>query len=60
MHMSVVKEAIIIATFKFNTPLELCICTNTPIHHAERFHTYRKCPNKMDPDIAENVKRSIQ
>ena len=34
--------------------------TNSPRYHAERFHTYRNCPNKREPDVAEREKHSIQ
>ena len=53
MFMSVVEEAILKATGKFNSPLECWGCTNSPIYHAYMFHTYRNFPNKMDPDVAE-------
>ena len=50
--MSMVEEAIINATFRFNAPVEFWGCTNSPRYHADRFHTYRNCPNKRDPDIS--------
>ena len=58
--MSVSEETIIKATGRVNAPLEWWGCTNRPRYHADRFCTYRNCPNKMDPDVAESVKRSIQ
>ena len=35
-------------------------CTNSPTYHADRFHTYRNCPNKRDPYVPEQAKQSIQ
>ena len=58
--MSVDEEAIRKATGRVNSPLECWGCTNSPIYHANRLHTYRKCPNKMDPYMVARAKRSIQ
>ena len=58
--MSVSEEAIIKAIDRINAPLECWGFTNYPRYHAEKFHTYRNCPNKMDPDVAEREKRPIQ
>ena len=58
--MSVVGEAIRKVTGRFNTPLESWGCTNSPSYHVDRFRTHMKCPNKMDPDMVERVKWSIQ
>ena len=58
--MSMVEEAIINATFRFNAPVEFWGCTNSPRYHADRFHTYMNCPNKRDPDVAERENQSIQ
>ena len=60
MHMSVAEEAIRKATGRVNAPLECWECTNSPIYHVDRFHSYRNCPNNMDPDVADRVKMSIQ
>ena len=60
IHISVAEQAIRKATGRVNAPLECWGCTNSPIYHAYRFHTYRNCPNNMYPDVAERVKRSIQ
>ena len=40
MQMSVAEEAIRNATYRVNYPLEFWGCTNYPIYHADRFHTY--------------------
>ena len=60
MHMSVAEEAIRKATGRVNAPMECWGCTNYPRYHADKFHTYRNCHNKMDPDVAEHENRSIQ
>ena len=41
-------------------PLECWGCTNSPRYYADRFHAYRNFPNKMEPEVAECVKQSIQ
>ena len=41
LHTSAAKEFIIEASGRFNTPVEYIVCTNYPIYHAKRFHTYR-------------------
>ena len=51
--MSVAEEAIRKATGRVNAPMECWGCTNSPIYHAYRFHTYRNFPNKTDPDVAD-------
>ena len=58
--MSVAEEAIKKATGRVNALLNCWGCTTSPIYHADRFHTYRNSPNKMDPDVSERAKRSIQ
>ena len=60
MHMSVYEDPIRKEIGRVNAPLECWRCTKSPRYHANRFHTYRKFPNKMDPDVAERVKRSIK
>ena len=60
VYMSVDEEATRKATGGLNTPVEFWGCTNSPIYHAGRFHTYRNCPNKRDPDVAELENQSIQ
>ena len=52
MHMSVSKSSIIKETGRANALLECWWYTNSPRYHADRLHTYRNCPNKMDPDVA--------
>ena len=59
MHMSVAEESTRKAKGRFNAPMECWGCNNSPRYHADRFRTYRNFPNKMDPDVAERVKRSI-
>ena len=59
MQMSVAEEAIRNATYRVNYPLEFWGCTNYPIYHADRFHTYSNWPDNMDPDMEERAKRSI-
>ena len=58
--MSVSEEATRKTIGRFNATLEFWGCTNSPIYHADRFHTYRNCPNKRDPDVAERENQSIQ
>ena len=58
--MTVAEEAIRKATVRVNTPLELWGCTNSNRYHADRFQTYRNCPNKLEPDVTEHTNRSIQ
>ena len=60
VNMSVSEESIRKATGRFNTPMGFWGCTNYPRYHTDRFHTYRNCPNKRDPEIAERKKQSIQ
>ena len=60
MHMSVAEEDIRKVTGRSNTPVECWGYTNYPGYHADRFHTYINCPNKRDPDVAEQAKQSIQ
>ena len=60
VHMSMAKEDIRKATGRFYTPVECWGCTNSLGYHADRFHTYRKWPNKRDADVAEREKQSIQ
>ena len=35
-------------------------CTISSVYLAYRLHTYRNCPNNMDPDVAERAKQSAQ
>ena len=60
MRMSVVEEAIRKAKGRVNAPLEFWGCTNSPINHADRFHTDRNYPNKMDLYLIERANYSIQ
>ena len=60
MHMGVAEEAIINSTGRVEAPLECWGCTNSPRYHADRFYTYRNCPNNMDSDLAYRAKQSIQ
>ena len=54
------EEAVGKATGGFNTPVEFWVCANPPKYQADRFHTYRNCPNNRDLDTAEREKQSIQ
>ena len=58
--MNVAEYAIIKERVRVNAPLEFWGCNKPPIYHPNRFHTYRNCPNNMDPDVAERAKQSIQ
>ena len=58
--MSVSEEEIRKATGRFNTPLEFWGCTKSPRYHADRFHTYRNCPNKRYLDVAERANQTIK
>ena len=60
MCMSVAEYAIIKERVRVNAPLEFWVCTYFPRYHEYMFHTYRKSPNKMNLDVAERAKRSIQ
>ena len=60
VHMGVAEEAIRKETGRFNAPLDFWGCTNSPVYHMDRFHTFNNCPQNMDPDVAERAKRSIQ
>ena len=59
VRMSVDEEDIRNTTGRVNAALECWGCTKSPIYHVDRLHTYRNCPNKMDPDVADRTKRSI-
>ena len=58
VHISMAEEAIRKVKGRVNYPLECWGCTKSPIYHTGRFHTYRNCPNNMDPDVAERAKRA--
>ena len=58
--MSKSKEDKIMATGRVNAPCECWGCTNSPRYHVDMFQPYINFPNKMDPDVAERVKRSIK
>ena len=57
-HMSVAEEATRNSICRFNNPVECWGCTNPPKYPADRFHTYRNFPNKMEPDVAERENQS--
>ena len=57
--MSVDEEDIRKATGRVNASLECWWCTNSPIYHADRFHSNRSLPKNMDPEIEERIKQSI-
>ena len=58
--MSMDRDYTINATGGFNSTVECWGCTNYPRYYAERFHTYINCPNKRDPDVAEQANQSTQ
>ena len=58
--MSMDEEAIIKATCRFKTPVQCCRCSNYPIYHADRFHTYRNSSQNRDSYVAEQENISIQ
>ena len=58
--MSMDEEAIRNETVRFKSPMECWGCTNSPRYHADRFHTYRNCPNERDPYVDERPKQSVQ
>ena len=58
--MSVAEEAIRKTIGRVNAPLDFLGITNSPRYHVYRFHAYRECPQKMEPDVVERAKRSIQ
>ena len=53
MLMSVAEEETIKATCRVTIPLECWRCTKYPRYHSDKFHTYRDCPNKTEPAVAE-------
>ena len=55
MHISVTE-----GKFRVNAPLECWGCTYSHIYHEDKFRTYSNFPNKMEPDVAEHAKKSIQ
>ena len=57
VHISVAVRK---STDRFNDPIDFLGYTNSLIYHADRFHTYRNCTNNMEPEVVDNVKRSIQ
>ena len=58
--MSMAEEAIRNVIGRFNTRVEFWGCINPPVYHVKGFHTYRNCPNKRDPDVAEQENNSNQ
>ena len=60
MCMSVDEEAIKKAIGRVNASLACWGCTNYSKYHADRLNTYRNCPNKVEPDVADLAKRLIQ
>ena len=58
--MSMTKVAIRKERCRVNAPLEWWGCTNSHICLMKMFHTYSKCANNRDPDIAEISKQSVQ
>ena len=58
--MIVDKEDIRKSTGRFDYPLYFLVCNNSPRYHAYRIHTYMNRPNKMDPDVEEHAKQTIQ
>ena len=51
--MGVDLDTITISTGRVNTSLEFWGYNNPPIYSDDEFHMYRKCPNMMDPNVAE-------
>ena len=49
--MSVAKYSMRKATGGFNAPMEFWGCTNSPRYHVDKFFTFSKFPNKMDPEV---------
>ena len=58
--MIVAEEAIRNTAGRVKAPLKFRGCTNFPIYHVDRFHTYRNCPKNMGTDVLERVMSSIQ
>ena len=59
MCMIVSEETIRKATVMVNAPMKSQGCTNSPIYHVDRFHTYSNWTDNMDPNVAESIKRSV-
>ena len=41
-------------------PIECWGCTGHGVHHANRFHSFRDCPNKYDPDVRATAFRRMK
>ncbi|KAI2492156.1 hypothetical protein MHU86_22421 [Fragilaria crotonensis] len=41
-------------------PLECWGCTGHATHHVNRFHSFRDCPNKYDPDVRRTAFRRMK
>ena len=57
---SVDEYAIRKATSWVKAPIECWGYTKSSRYYGERFYTYKNCLNKMDPDVSEFTKQSIQ
>ena len=60
MYMNVSEESIRKANGRVNAPSGVLGYTKYPRYHDARFHTYRNCPNKIKPEVADCAKRSIR
>ena len=60
MCMSVAEESIRKSTGIVNNLMEFWECTDSPRYYTDRFHIYWNCPNNMDPDVVDRMKRPIQ
>ena len=58
IHLSVAEEAIRRATGLPAPPKECWGCTDTKFH-PERFHLFRECPNRADPDVRQNFAKRL-
>ena len=58
--MSVAKDYIRKATDRVNYSMEFWGCTNSPIYHYDRLHTYKNFPQNMESNVADRAKQSIQ
>ena len=58
IHLSVAEDAIRRATGSPAPPKECWGCTDTKFH-AQRFHLFRECPNRSDPDVRQNFSKRL-
>ena len=58
IHLSVAEDAIRRATGMPAPPKECWGCSDTKFH-ADRYHLFRDCPNRADPDVRQNFAKRL-